>query len=375
MKTYKYKSSSGDKDHTTTLHDDGRITCTCRGYRSPSKCWHVGDVAEKNNIPTHARSNTSPKPALLFDYQEEGVKELESSPSFGLREGDEITIGKSALMLEVEPMLASALKEGMTIASFTGPNWILEIKYDGHRMIIVVRHGNVTASARSGNARLLPKHLQEQLVFLPAGVYDGELYIPGHTHTDVVRLDLQDKLHLVLFDILYLEDPDTGDMLECMSRPHSYRRQLLEASMREVEDHTVLYIAPQHPVSAQHLQEIWDAGGEGVIVKDITLVYEPGRRHKRWVKFKKEQNTEVVVKGFLPGLLGPHSRIQAIDQHGKEVKSKVLNDHWRAVFATKADMFIDQPMIMTYTEKTRTGGYQHPRCDHFVNIDIESMKP
>ncbi len=43
MRTWSYpsKSNPNGKPHVVTLHDDGRLVCTCRGFRTPDKCWHI----------------------------------------------------------------------------------------------------------------------------------------------------------------------------------------------------------------------------------------------------------------------------------------------------------------------------------------------
>lgn len=73
--------------------------------------------------------------------------------------------------------------------------------------------------------------------------------------------------------------------------------------------------------SAEHLEEIFVAarerGNEGLMVKDLTSAYTPGRRGKSWLKLKKELATlDVVVTAVEWG-------------HGK--RNKVLSDYTFAV--------------------------------------------
>ncbi|HKR96014.1 MAG TPA: ATP-dependent DNA ligase, partial [Candidatus Angelobacter sp.] len=73
--------------------------------------------------------------------------------------------------------------------------------------------------------------------------------------------------------------------------------------------------------SAEHLEEIFVAarqrGNEGLMVKDLTSPYAPGRRGKSWLKLKKELATlDVVVTAVEWG-------------HGK--RNKVLSDYTFAV--------------------------------------------
>ena len=73
--------------------------------------------------------------------------------------------------------------------------------------------------------------------------------------------------------------------------------------------------------SPEHLEEIFTAarqrGNEGLMIKDISSAYTPGRRGKAWLKLKKELATlDVVVTAVEWG-------------HGK--RNKVLSDYTFAV--------------------------------------------
>lgn len=48
MKTYLFKSKTNPDDppHRTTVHDDGTVSCSCRGFLTPKGCWHVERVKE-----------------------------------------------------------------------------------------------------------------------------------------------------------------------------------------------------------------------------------------------------------------------------------------------------------------------------------------
>lgn len=49
MRTYRYRSESNPsaEPYTAVVHDDGRVTCDCRGFRTPKGCWHLRDAAAK----------------------------------------------------------------------------------------------------------------------------------------------------------------------------------------------------------------------------------------------------------------------------------------------------------------------------------------
>lgn len=254
-------------------------------------------------------------------------------------------------------MLASALPEGRTIRDYTGDGWILEEKYDGHRLLLEVCNGTVIARSRAGNARVLPTHLRAQCEILAPGTYDGELYLPGGCSTDVTALDKQHLLHLVLFDMLTVGDQSA------MHLPAVERRTLLDAACC---DSATLYRSPQFAVSEKGLKAIWARGGEGAVIKKIDATYRKGKRVKEWIKFKCAGAAKVTITGFKAGSLGPHSVIIAQDAHCMEVQVKTLNDDWRANFATTADAQIGRTLVISYQEKTRDGRYRHPMADHLL---------
>lgn len=147
------------------------------------------------------------------------------------------------------------------------------------------------------------------------------------------------------FDVLYAQ----GELT--IERPLEQRRKILEQAFGSVpqDGFTVEHaLATQNPQgqlvfepaiaggrgmprvilapaltanSAEHLEEIFLAarqrGNEGLMVKDLTSPYAPGRRGKSWLKLKKELATlDVVVTAVEWG-------------HGK--RNKVLSDYTFAV--------------------------------------------
>lgn len=147
------------------------------------------------------------------------------------------------------------------------------------------------------------------------------------------------------FDILYAQ----GELT--IERPLEQRRKILEQAFASVPqdgftvEHALATENPQGQLvfepaiagsrgsprvilapaltanSAEHLEEIFVAarqrGNEGLMVKDLTSPYAPGRRGKSWLKLKKELATlDVVVTAVEWG-------------HGK--RNKVLSDYTFAV--------------------------------------------
>ncbi len=347
MKQFKFESGS-EKGvyHTVTLHDDDHLTCSCRGFRTPSKCWHVKDVATKEGLNVVIGGEVYGDVNKLHQEEAKPVQK----PLIDL-----------APTIPVHPMLAKGLKEGQTIEDFMDDDHVMEEKYDGHRMIIEVGP-EITAWARSGNVRLLARHIRAALKVLAPGIYDGELCIPGGTSTDVTALDLIPSSELKIFDILRHENHST------MTMTYWNRHRLLEEIGKRIVGISPVEISPQFEVSRIGLQKIWDVGGEGAIIKRTDSIYEE-TRSKAWIKLKKEQRVACTIAGFVVGLLGPHSKISCYDAKGVEVQVKTLNDEWRRVFATKAALFIGKEIFINYQNQTATGKYRHPMADHITGFE------
>lgn len=295
MKQFFFKSESDSSvTHAVNVYEDGRITCSCRGYRSPNKCHHFREIAAKFGI--------------------DGIG------------GPEEPIAKQGSLLEtgreipIKAMLARGLKEEENVEDYSASDFVLEEKWNGHRMLIETGP-EVTAWSRAGNIRILPSHLVKELNKMPKALIDSELFIPGGQSTDVTAIHLQHELELAIFDIMKID----GELI--VNNQLFIRRGFLEKAAAKLGQ--PVFLSDQFEPTKAKLQEIWDRGGEGGVLKRLDSTYE-GRRSKSWIKFKKEIAEVGVIVGFEQGLLGPYSKVIALDKFGVTVSVKMLNDEWRA---------------------------------------------
>jgi hypothetical protein len=389
---FPYESSSEDRQHMVTVYKTGVISCSCRGFSTPNKCWHVRDRADKlgrvldtstwgamlgpalsagesnivQKLSKGKKSKSSRSNEEEVGYNNLMVKRNETHPADTIPAAEPLMaeLFDSNFLPFIDVMCASALKEGMEIADYTNDDWYMELKVDGHRFEVQVNEAReILATSRSGKGRVLPAHIIRQLKLCAPATYDGELFLPGGVSTDVTRKDIQHKLKLALFDILRVGST------ECMDLPSTERRALLnQATSRTTDD--AVHVITQYAVSSEGLQAIWDSGGEGIIIKKKGMRYFAGKRPKEWIKFKKAGAAVTIIDGFEKGSLGPWSKVLSHDQHGVKVRVKSLNDAWRAEFAKNADAYIGEEMVITYQIKTPDGKYRHPMADHMVNKEI-----
>lgn len=182
-----------------------------------------------------------------------------------------------------------------------GDEWAYEPKLDGFRAIVFIDGDEAYIQSRGGKPfnRYFP-----ELSFAPGRwVLDGELVIrdaDGNLEFDA----MQERIHpaqsriemlsqeipasYIVFDLLA-----QGDEVLC-ERPLQERRERLEA----IAAGAGLELTPLTPDAEQ--AERWLNSIEGVMAKDLTAPYEPGKR-RGMAKVKRERTIDCVVMGWRPG--------------------------------------------------------------------------
>src|SRR3954468_10575196 len=196
----------------------------------------------------------------------------------------------------IKPQLALTRKELPV-----GEEWAYEPKLDGFRAIVYVDGEKAYIQSRGGKD--LNRYFPE-LSFAPGRwVLDGELVIrdsEGNLEFDA----LQERIHpaqsriellskeipagYVVFDLLA-----EGEEVLC-GRPLRERRERLQAIAAKagLELTTLSADAEQ--------AERWLGSIEGVMAKDLTAPYVPGKR-RGMAKVKRERTIDCVVMGWRPG--------------------------------------------------------------------------
>ncbi|MDQ6677875.1 MAG: DNA ligase D, partial [Acidobacteriota bacterium] len=192
-----------------------------------------------------------------------------------------------------------------------GPEWTLELKWDGIRALCYLKSGNLEIFTRNGNRceRQYP-----ELSTLPhsircsEAILDGEIAVldshgvsrfaliqPRIMNTDanaVAQLAKRQPATLFLFDILYLDGYDLrGATLEM-------RKEVLK---KIVQASPLVRFSEDFPNDeGQFLEAAREQGLEGLIAKCLTSTYQP-RRSPDWVKLKLVSQQEFVIVGFTSG--------------------------------------------------------------------------
>lgn len=229
-----------------------------------------------------------------------------------------------------EPMTAHALEDPVDQAAhLNDPNSIIEEKFDGTRGIlhffpfgcrVFSRRISKKTNWFAENSDSLPQMRDLKIPELSGTVIDGEMFIPNRPFKDVSAtlnckwdkaIERQKELGEIVFhafDILYYK----GICIESMSLRK--RKYFLSKVFRVLEDHGVKCIeevpyyqcgslfSPQkfggeEMTTIQYYERIVETGGEGVIIKDLSMPYEH-KRSKAFLKIKKFYTRECILLGF-----------------------------------------------------------------------------
>ena len=265
----------------------------------------------------------------------------------------------------IEPMKAEVMPP-----DFEPDNHIAEIKYDGHRHLVHIDNTGEMISWSSNCKiadRKMDDELKEQISNWLPGIYDGELHLGlDGTSSDVSRLDNRDKITYTAFDLLATYD--NKQLQNICNIPFRDRRELLKGC--SLDD------TPRCKVQGIHLvenslaidnfcEEVWNSGGEGIILKDIDAPYEPGKRRKHFLKVKSEKIMVMIIMHYEPPQTETEFGIVVVaaDEYQTSVKVPTLELRNRFL----SEDFVGREVLIEYQGLTPYGKLRHPRFDRFAD--------
>lgn len=237
----------------------------------------------------------------------------------------------------VAPELLTELRDEREVAKLVADArfWMQE-KRDGHRCLIVKQDGKLTRFTRTGKVAELPAGIYGELVALPfdSFILDGE--IEGDW--------------FIVFDALDLD----GDMRE---RPYSERFRLLSQLAAQLKQflHYVYPVATWEAEGekATACVELFTARAEGIVFKDITAPYAPGRAHHFKFKFVKTLSAKVLrhtvgKESVAVGVLrdGKWLDVANISTHGHKLPDVGTIVEVRYLYATAGNRLYGPPVYL-----------------------------
>ena len=111
-------------------------------------------------------------------------------------------------------------------------------------------------------------------------------------------------------------------------------------------------------------EEVWERGGEGIILKDLDAPYSPGKRNADILKIKMEHSEEMVVTGVHVGQ-GKYSKtlgyLLVKDVHGVTHKVSGMTDAERDLRWKDMDLIIGQVVEVQFMQRLANGSLREPR--------------
>lgn len=353
--SYLSKSNPNQPPYVAQVDESTKlVSCNCRGWINkrvgkPRFCDHCKKLVAKHGLKVEERDGqvfVVDEPAYQRNGRLDPVQDEPRAP-----------VQPTAFL---QPMLAFA--EGKSPDSYSASDWVLEEKFDGHRIVMAVTSHRVLAWSRTEKSRTLPTHILVQAENLPDGVYDGELIVPGKHSYDVTAGMNSGTETLVLFDLLAaLGQPTTGE-------PQSLRRAMLEVAFGALaRQQRAIVLTKQQAPTQKAVDAIWKRGGEGAIIKRLSARYQPGFRSADWIKVKKVAAATLTIVGYEPGKVGPYSAVQLRDPNGIETTVKTLDNATMRAIEKNPASFIGRSLVISYQERTPSGKYRHPMWDHLLD--------
>lgn len=202
-------------------------------------------------------------------------------------------------MTPVLPMLAEACRSVDQAMKKCPNGFYAEIKYDGERVQLHKRGDEFQYFSRSLKPVLAHKvaHFKEYIPkAFPSGddlILDSEVLLIDTKTGNPLPFGTLGKhkkeqfenanVCLFVFDCLHIN----GENI--MNKPLKERKKILKEEMKQIENRVMfseLEIINQEEDLQDMMTRVFQEGLEGLVLKDVNSIYEPGKRH--WLKVKKD---------------------------------------------------------------------------------------
>ncbi len=206
------------------------------------------------------------------------------------------------LSQKIKPMLAKRAK-----APFNSKDWIYEVKFDGTRALLFFDGSRYWIQ----NRRLLDITYRYPELFVQSSeenfILDGEIVVfwegkpdfyrlQEREHAEKLKAEILAKLYpatYMVFDLLYLN----GRSL--LNEPIEKRKELLTSI--DLGNKNFVLVDFVREKGKEYFENAVKLGLEGVMAKKLGTPYLPGKRVDFWLKFKKENEEDLVIVGYMVG--------------------------------------------------------------------------
>jgi DNA ligase D-like protein (predicted ligase) len=183
-----------------------------------------------------------------------------------------------------------------------GVQWLYELKLDGYRAIAIKSGGKVQLRSRNNNdftSRY--RNITAALASMPdETVIDGEVVaLDGSGRPSFNLLQNHSSSNAVLiyyvFDVMILSGRDV------MSESLDHRRRLLEKRVLSLLNEPIRYSQELSASLSDLIHAVKAQGFEGLVAKNRTRRYEPGKRSGAWQKMRVNHSRDFIIGGYTVG--------------------------------------------------------------------------
>ena len=253
-----------------------------------------------------------------------------------------------------KPMLAARLDK---IKAVDYDNVYLQMKYDGHRCLITKSADGLIAYSRNGKRIHTIDHILAGIRMPVGTTIDGELYchgIPLQTITSWAKKKQVNttKLRYIVYDTI---------------QPIGYSERYM--FLKHLELGACAEIAPTDKnVKEEQLGLLLDnsraLGYEGLILRDLKMPYEVGKRSKGLIKVKQFMDAEFKVVDILPSAEGWARLVCELPGDTFKVSAPGTIYQKTEVLKRK-DEFIGEFVTVTFANYTIDGKPFHPVAERW----------
>lgn len=271
----------------------------------------------------------------------------------------------------MKPMLAQMGDEDWLLEIEPDPDWIATRKWRGIRLILLLNNTGNRLLTRSGRnvIRNVPQ-FQSIIPELDGTILDSEGTTSSDYLGDVQSVFQSDhpistsrNIKLELFDCLKYKNRSI------IGFPLKERREYLKRAYQVLKRNR-WNVALEKLIRRNKktfYSRIVEAGGEGVMTKDLQASYYPGQRTGAWIKVKLRNTYDFVILGFTRGTGKYSNQIGAIKYgayyEGELVevgRSSGMTDQERLDMTNRPKAYINKVAEFEAQELSNSGAMIHP---------------
>lgn len=181
-----------------------------------------------------------------------------------------------------KPMLSTTMDQARLLEVCADPDWVLQQKFDGHRLLIRFQDGILRGFSRNGTQKEVPLVVADSLAPISRlGEFwlDGELvHQTGNRRGSVYHV----------FDMMVDWAPELA---------FAARSGMVDAIVGQLNSSVVVAVETVYEELEKigFIRTMIESGAEGVIARDANGVYEAGKRSMGCLRFKFTKSVDALV--------------------------------------------------------------------------------